>query len=225
MGRLVWEAARGVRGLPEPDLGKELSGLLPCSGGLQQNGRQPLQLFVAGIDLESAGLQGGNAEQGFGPFLPEDDCPADDFTLEPDLCYGYVQGGGFPSASTYSRRPLGSSPIASRCTLGTSVSKAPVSTRNFPVRLRCRSAGLRMVTSTQVAPMVVSFGDSGMGLGSRPFCFRKYCACHSFTLQGQCPQQPRAASPTAALPAPPAAARFPRRCRRRSSGSPAGGAR
>ena len=46
--------------------------------GLQQDGRQPLQLFVAGIDLESPGLQGGDTEQRLAPPFSVNDGVADD---------------------------------------------------------------------------------------------------------------------------------------------------
>ena len=58
-----------------------------------------------------------------------------------------------PSANSYTRRPLGASPMASRCGRGTSESVAPVSTRNNPSHARSGSAGFRMVTVTCVAPI------------------------------------------------------------------------
>ena len=58
-----------------------------------------------------------------------------------------------PSASSYTRRRSGTSPMASRCGRGTSESVASVSTRNSPSQLRSRFAMFRTVAVTCVAPM------------------------------------------------------------------------
>ena len=56
-----------------------------ASSMLQHNAREPLQSFIARVDLESAGLQGGHAEQRFRPFRAIRYGPANDHSFELDL--------------------------------------------------------------------------------------------------------------------------------------------